>query len=367
VSLALFGSTQSASFECNYVFGEWRYFGTVYYCEVQNYVSITSLEVAQIDDISGSHKTGYNNDNVEGFRVYERGQIHYFPRGLNKFFKNLKGIYIRNMTLKEIHQSDLKHFPKLQHLTLFPNKLEIIEENLLDFNLNLVYIDLDSNRISHIDPNVFDKLTKLKTLDLRSNSCINMYAVKNQTGVQEVIKSAKSRCTNSDYSNLEQKVRNLEVESKNLNSENFKEKLENLENEIKNSKFENFFQEKLQGLKAALIKHEMLEFFDTMSSIVKNNSFEMCSAFESKVDDVADNLLDLVALTSNQTNNSKVDEIFEQCTAFNDKLTVLNSTISGMEEKMSAISEAVATNNKNYEDFNKRFSNLMKALERIFL
>jgi len=133
MSLALFGSSQSASFECRYLSGEWSDIGTIYWCEVQNAVNITSLDAAQVDDISGTHKTGYNNDNVEGFRVYYKAQIHYFPRGLNKFFKNLKVIYISNMGLKEVHQSDLKHFPKLQLLTLLGNKLEIIEENLLDF------------------------------------------------------------------------------------------------------------------------------------------------------------------------------------------------------------------------------------------
>jgi len=57
--------------------------GTVYLCSVQNFYNITSLDAAQVNDITGQHLT--------------------FSRGLKKLFKNLKGI----------RQSNLKDFPKL--------------------------------------------------------------------------------------------------------------------------------------------------------------------------------------------------------------------------------------------------------------
>jgi len=193
----------------------------MYWCNVRNDVSITSLDAAQVDDISGSHKAGYNSQNVEGFSV-TKGIIHFFPYDFIKFFENIKGIEIGGTGLKEIHQSELKDFPKLMYLHLYSNNLENLEENLFEFNPNLEFIDLSSNKISHIDPNVFDKLTKLKSLNLESNICINTKAENNQQEVQKVIKSAKSQIE----VNLKQKVKNLEFESKNLNLENFKEKLE---------------------------------------------------------------------------------------------------------------------------------------------
>jgi len=362
ISLALFGSSQSASFECNYLTSDWNFIGPIYYCDVQNAVNITSLDAAQVDDISGAHWTGYNNGNVEGFHVYERGQIHYFPRGLNEFFKNIKGIYIGKTGLKELHQSDLKHFPKLITLASLSSDLEILEENLFEFNPNLDYIDLGINKITHIDPNVFDKLTKLNTLYLWSNTCINMFALKNQTEVQNVIKTAKAQCINSDYSNMEQKVKNLEIESKNLNSENFKIEIENLENLIKNSKFPNFFQENLKYLKSALIEKKKLEFFNIISAITKNSSFEMCSALESKFNNVKKNVKDLAAITSIQTDYTKAE-----FAALRDNLAVFKTAIFKMEQKISNISDAITVIYKNYEKDQNRFSNLMKALEKIFL
>jgi len=304
MSLALFGSTQSVSFECQFTISAgWGSLGAIYYCNVQNSVYIISPDAAQVDSIFGTHLTGYNFENVEAFRVSGQGQIHYFPRGLNKFFKNLRGIDIHSTGLKEIHQSDLKDFPKLMNLHLYSSDLEIIEENLFEFNPNLEYMYWISNKITHIDPKVFVNLIKLKTLQLQSNTCIDMYAHYNPTALQNLIRTAQIQCTNLDYSELEQNVKYLEMESKFLNSENLRENLENLENEIKNSKFSNFFRESLKGLNAALNKKERYD--------------------------------------------------------------VQDLKISGIEEKLEHISDAIEQCNKNYEDTGDKTS--VRIQKRLFL
>jgi len=352
MSLSFFGSTQSASFECRYIVESWAAIGNIYFCFVQNAVNITSLNEAQVDSISGTHLTGYNNDNVEAFQVVRKGQIHYFPRGLNKFFKNLKGIQIYNTELKEVHQSDLKDFPKLMNLNFAANSLEILEENLFEFNPILEDIDLWPNKITHIDPNVFAKLTKLRYLYLNSNTCISMAAVNNSTAVQDVIKKAQTQCTNLDYSNLEQKVKNLEIESTILNAENLRLKLESLENEIKNSKYQNFFQERLQALRAILIlklatttsttsttttttpitttTSTTSTTRSTTSTPPPSTTAPRDSALELKNNEIAESLKNLIALVSNQT--------------------AINKAISGIEEKMAKISDAILMINKNYEE-----------------
>ncbi|XP_070501454.1 uncharacterized protein [Chironomus tepperi] len=343
MTLTLAGSSQSASIYCQFVSGSWSYLGTIYYCDVQNLVTITSLDAAQIDSVIGTHLAGYNNDNVEAFYVRSKGQIHFFPRGLNKIFKNLKGIQIYNTGLEEIHQSDLKHFPNLKHLNLYANNLEILEKDLFEFNPDLEYIYLSSNKISHIDSNVFDKLTKLKTLTLRSNPCIDMDASNNSTAVQNVIKTAKNQCTNSEYSNLEQKVKDLEAESSALSSEQLKEKLEKLENEVKNSKFPNFFQSKLQGIRAgqakkaqeeattATTKTEPTTTTTTPATTTESSKFETCSALESKVDKMTENLIDLMTLATNGTDT-------QQCAALKDDLRNRNED---MDTKLEILDENV--------------------------
>jgi len=66
--------------------------------------------------------------------------IQFFPKGLDKYFKNIKLIIIKSCQLKEIHQSDLKVFGDLVAFGLYDNEIEVIEAGLFDFNLNLEQI-----------------------------------------------------------------------------------------------------------------------------------------------------------------------------------------------------------------------------------
>ena len=176
-----------------------------------------------------------------------------------------------------------------------------------------------------------------------------MYA-HNPTEVQSVIKAAKAQCTNSDYSNLEQKVKNLEIESKNLNSENFKERLEKLENEIKNSRFSNNFHRRLQNLKAAQVKKVQestttTEATTTTSEALKKpeiNSFETCSTLELKVNNNVINLMDLVTQAGNGTHS-----------AFKDQVTIDNSKYEANHEDLRNQKEAI----------NKKLDNLETKIE----
>jgi len=368
MSLALFGSTQSASFECQYNNGAWSILGNIYWCNVQNLDNITSLDAAQIDSINGTHLAGFNNDNVEAIQVLSKGQIHYFPRGLNTIFKNLKGIRIENAGLKELHQSDLKVFPKLVQFWLFGNSLEILEENLFEFNPDLEFISLWANKISHIDPNVFAKLTKLRYLYLFGNTCISMAAVNNSTAVQEVIKKAQTQCTNLDYSNLEQKVKNLEIESTILNAENLRLKLESLENEIKNSKYPNFFQERLQALRTILIQKEATTTSTTSTTTTTTPITTTTSTTSTTTPTTTTRFITSTPppSTTAPTDSALELKINEIAESLENLIALINRAISGVEEKMAKISNAILMINQNYEEQNIRFASLTNALENAF-
>ncbi|XP_070501523.1 uncharacterized protein [Chironomus tepperi] len=143
-----------------------------------------------------------------------------------------------------------------------------------------------------------------------------------------------SQCINSNYFKLEQKVNNLEAESSALSSEQLKEKLEKLENEVKNSKFPNFFQSKLQGIRADQAKKAQEEATTattttepptattttTPAATIESSKFETCSALESKVDKISENLTYLMTLATNGTDT-------QQCAALKDDLRNRNEDI----------------------------------------
>lgn len=155
--------------------------------------NITSLQDAIITSSNGTHISGKNNDDVQGFSMSGNSIVYYFPRGIEKIFKNLKGFILRSSELKEIHQSDLKVFPNLTYLELYSNDIQVIEEGLFDYNPELKVIWLSNNKITHVHPNVFDSLKNLVTLYFSPNTCINKYGL-DAKNLKESIRQIKIQC-----------------------------------------------------------------------------------------------------------------------------------------------------------------------------
>lgn len=235
--LALGGSSASTNIECKYRVNSYSYptLGFIYLCYVGNHPNIYSEDSAQISGVSGGHDGYKNNDNVNGFHA-ELKTMQFFPKGLEKFFKNIKMIDLYFCKLKELHQSDLKAFPDLIYFRLGGNGIEVIEAGLFDFNPNLEFIGFWESSIIHIDPNVFDNLNKLSYFKFFTVPCVDQNINDSKEKVQEVLKVVRSNCSNSEYLSLENQIKSLEIVSKIINSEALSLKLENFEKNLKNSK-----------------------------------------------------------------------------------------------------------------------------------
>jgi len=224
----------------------------IYQCTVNNNLKMLTDESTQISGVSGTHERTKSNNDVIGFDIRFK-TIHFFPKGLDKFFKNLKMICIHTSQLKEIHQSDLEMFKDLMYFYIYQNEIEIIEEGLFDFNPTLVVVGIWESKIIHIDPNVFDHLNKLSNFRFGYVPCVGQDIWETNVKVQEAIQVIKSNCSNSEFLSLGSQIKNLEIESKTLNSEDFNTKLESFEKNFKNSKFSKFrpLNYKFQSLKSA--------------------------------------------------------------------------------------------------------------------
>jgi len=258
--------------------------GSIYRCYVNNNPKIITKESAEINLIIGTHENSKSNDDVIGFDAREK-TINFFPKGLDKFFKNLKLIYINTCQLKEIYQSDLKVFPNLVYFGLFDNDIEVIEEGLFDFNPNLEAVGFSEAKIIYIDPNVFDHLTKLSDFWFYSVPCIDQYISNSKEMVQEAIKIVKSKCLNSEFLLLVNQIKNLEIESKTLSSETFNTKLLEFENIFKISKFSKF---RPLNYKFEMFKNE------------SSSNFHQSASLDTKLVNHGENLKELITSGQNK-------------------------------------------------------------------
>lgn len=200
--------------DCTYSLYNFHAVGDQYRCLVSNDIIIYSKENTQINTLKGTHVSGKDDDSEIYFHIDSK-PIQYFPRGMEKFFKNLRGIAIWHTHLKEIHQEDLKPFPNLNNLHLTKNDIEIIQKDLFDYNPELEFVIIENAKIVHIVSTVFDNLSKLTNLYLYGNKCTSQHSFNNRTETISVINSIKQTCIGADYLSLEKKLENLEEISEN--------------------------------------------------------------------------------------------------------------------------------------------------------
>jgi hypothetical protein len=136
IFLSIFATNaEQKTLQCEYENDDWGYLGSLYECEVSTNTAITEFLTEDVQ-ATGTHVAGKTNDDVQGFNCDEC-QMEYFPRGLHKTFKNLRGIYIFRAGLKAIFKEDLGSFDKLEVLSLYGNKIEVLEQDLFSGNPNL--------------------------------------------------------------------------------------------------------------------------------------------------------------------------------------------------------------------------------------
>lgn len=202
----LFYGCDNATIECKYKDQYFWNTGIKDSCETDNNPNIRSNQTAKIESITGH----YNS--IKYFSAHDK-TFEYFPIGMEKFFSDLFGIRLSSCGLKELHQSDLKALTNLEHLDLFGNKLDVLEEGLFNSNPKLEQISFDRNYLIYIHSTVFDDLISLNSLALHSNLCINMRPVENnRNNVLTLVKTVKSKCSSLNYPNLLRKLNELDAE-----------------------------------------------------------------------------------------------------------------------------------------------------------
>jgi hypothetical protein len=189
----------------------------VYQCRVSNELNLDSGEAATIRNVTGHHKLSMSNNNVTSFYA-EHQNFEIFPFGLEKIFKNLQDLTIRNCSLSRISQANLLPFHNLTHLCLAENIIKKIPKGTFYYNIHLKSIDISKNQIFHIDSNVFDHLPNLTSLRLSHNFCIDENVDDNKSEVQQVIKSVRILCQYKDIKEIHKliyrNIKNLKQTSK---------------------------------------------------------------------------------------------------------------------------------------------------------
>ncbi|XP_070506979.1 uncharacterized protein [Chironomus tepperi] len=203
--LSILNISSSVNIDCRFAIHNYYIHKRIYSCIIK---TVTSPEY-QDAYVTGNHAARSSSEDVRGI-FGNIGNVHKFPKGLEKYFPNLQIIHFNNGQIKELVAEDLKPFPELMELYFERNKIEVIEEGTFDFNPKLAGISFLSNKLFHIHQNVFDNLLNLNNLWLNGNvQCPNSAAINNRNGVLNIISTAKLTCQSAAFLRLQNQVKEV--------------------------------------------------------------------------------------------------------------------------------------------------------------
>lgn len=183
----------SVEITCAYQKTSWVYIGDHYQCEVIVIHVDEPNEV--VEAINGTHMAGMTFDDVRSIYITDK-ILRFFPKGFEKFFKNIESIQIYNSKLRSITKEDLRPFPMLKDIYLQMNRIAVLGADLFHFNPELKRMFFDYNRIRVISPDIFDPIDDLDSFHFNGNICISKDG-KGQKSMNQFISEIVTDCQSS--------------------------------------------------------------------------------------------------------------------------------------------------------------------------
>lgn len=126
------------------------------------------------------------------------------PKNIDRFFRNLVGIYINNSKLLAISAEDLQPFPDLLYFRSFTNPLVSIDGDLFKHTSNLTYVALFDSQLQHVGYDLLTWLNDLMEVDVRATNPEAIAALKRNLSI------SCSPTTEIIPDNLKERIRELE-------------------------------------------------------------------------------------------------------------------------------------------------------------
>lgn len=176
----------------NFTSGAWWH-ASVYECRDAT-TQITSKNDTVVTGRAGMRHFYGKDDASVGSLWMTETKVFYFPTKIESVFPNLIAISITNCQLKEIHQSDLKPFSKLEKIFVQSNNLAVLEQELFKYNPKIMRMNFADNNIVHVESSVFINLQNLQFLNFNNNPCYSDYINDNHLSVLNLVLSIQLEC-----------------------------------------------------------------------------------------------------------------------------------------------------------------------------
>lgn len=150
------------------------------YFDQEIYEDVTKLDVRMKDWIYQNKTESMSFDFLEKFPHLEEIIMYYVKFNAFKelkFVKNLKKLRFTYNGFKDVRKYHLEHLENLERIGLIMNKIEVLCQDLLQYNKKLKYVDFGINEIRSIPQDIFKGLYDLEEVKLNGNQLKDLPAL----------------------------------------------------------------------------------------------------------------------------------------------------------------------------------------------
>ncbi|KAG5669501.1 hypothetical protein PVAND_017388 [Polypedilum vanderplanki] len=202
IIFASFEASKSFEINCNYQIRTLNIIGDVYEC------FITNIPISQgntVTNITGTHLSEKNNDDVEALLFSGDWILSFFPKGFSEFFPNIKAIFIAFSSIETLYGDELNEFPQLKYLDFWHSNLTTISSRLFENTPKIIFIEISSTNLKQVGHDLFTPLniTQLQWIDFTNNRCINKRVMNgSENTINSFINDLRKRCPFDDEENV---------------------------------------------------------------------------------------------------------------------------------------------------------------------
>lgn len=135
---------------------------------------IQNQEISEVTEIIEDQQRKDNFDFIY-FSAFNK-KFSTFPKGLHKYFPDLRHFTMDNCALTSISSADLAPWPKLYYFSVARNNIKTLDGDLFQNSPSLTIIKFEDNLIETVGINLLSGLPKLRKANFSRNRCIKFSA-----------------------------------------------------------------------------------------------------------------------------------------------------------------------------------------------
>lgn len=169
---------------------------SLYACTVVK--EIENVGEKSLTGVSGSHKTGKGDANVNVVNILDCKNINFVPKKMQEKFSSLVGIHLEGCAIETLNTDDLSDYQALLYFGITGSNIQNIPSDFFKSTPMIMGINFSDNKISRVDDEFLKNLLRLNGLswaNFGANSCVDdQLLAEDKASIPGLVDKLREKC-----------------------------------------------------------------------------------------------------------------------------------------------------------------------------